>query len=70
MRPPTHIQQRTFLGLVREDALYPQATGGPREFRDLAGWSWGMGTGRWRGGMGCGTGAGWTWRGIKSGVKI
>ena len=31
-RPPTH------LGLVREDAPNPQETGGPREFRGLAGW--------------------------------
>lgn len=61
------------LGSVREDALNPQDTGGPREFRGLMGQGLGAGKFSWRqggqgGGMGCGTIAGWTRRGIKSEV--
>jgi hypothetical protein len=37
MRPPTHIQDCS----LRDDALNPQETGGPRKFRGQVGWGWG-----------------------------
>jgi hypothetical protein len=57
------------MGLVREDALNPQETGGPREFRVLFGWGGGdifMETGEQGGGMECGRVRGWMDGGSKT----
>ena len=43
MRPLTHIQQRTGLGLCREYPPTPQETGGPRVFVGLVAGGWGGG---------------------------
>jgi hypothetical protein len=74
---PQHIYSRGLLGLgwVRENALNPQESGGPREFRGLVGCGIGgrggyifMETITWGGGMGCGTVWGWIVGWIKFGV--
>jgi hypothetical protein len=57
MSPPRHIQYRTSgVCSFRDDALNPQETGGPREFRDQVGWGVDIHVkiGEWGGGMGCG----------------